>query len=46
MPDIQANGLRIHYDDQGNPDDPVMLLIMGFGAQMILWPQEFIDAMI
>lgn len=46
MPDIQANGLRIHYDDQGNPDDPVMLLIMGFGAQMILWPQEFIDAII
>lgn len=46
MPDIQANGIQIHYDDQGNPDDPVMLLIMGFGAQMTLWPQEFIDAMV
>lgn len=46
MPDIQANGITIHYDDQGNANDPAMLLIMGFGAQMTLWPQEFLDAMI
>lgn len=38
MPQIQANGLTLHYDTFGDPAHPPMLLIMGLGAQMILWP--------
>ncbi len=43
MPQITANGLAIEYDERGNPNDPAMLLIMGLGAQMLLWPDMFCD---
>ncbi len=45
MPKAQANGLELHYEEHGNPDDPAMLLIMGFGAQLTLWPDELVDAL-
>lgn len=44
MPIAQANGIPIHYEDHGNPDDPVILLIMGFAAQLTLWPDELVEA--
>ncbi|MEJ2716837.1 MAG: alpha/beta fold hydrolase [Deltaproteobacteria bacterium] len=37
----QANGIEIAYDTFGNPGDPPLLLIMGLGAQMIHWDEEF-----
>ncbi len=40
---IQANGLHIEVDDQGPPDSPVVLLIMGLGMQLIAWPQALVD---
>lgn len=43
MPQITANGLSLEYDIRGNPDDPTILLIMGLGAQMVLWPDPFCD---
>ena len=43
MPSITANGLTIHYDEHGNADDPPILLVMGLGAQMTLWPMEFVE---
>lgn len=43
MPQITANGLSIEYDERGNPSDPAILLIMGLGAQMLLWPDMFCD---
>ncbi|MGE0668797.1 MAG: alpha/beta hydrolase [Sphingomonadales bacterium] len=43
MPQITANGLSIEYDERGDPDHPAMLLIMGLGAQMLLWPDMFCD---
>ncbi|UIP07570.1 alpha/beta fold hydrolase [Erythrobacter sp. SDW2] len=46
MPDIIANGITIHYDDHGPRDADPILLIMGFGAQMTLWPQELVDALV
>lgn len=36
-----ANGIEIVYDTFGNPDSPPVLLIMGLGAQMIDWREEF-----
>jgi pimeloyl-ACP methyl ester carboxylesterase len=38
---INANGIDLAYDEFGDPDDPVMLLIMGLGTQMIAWPENF-----
>jgi pimeloyl-ACP methyl ester carboxylesterase len=36
-----ANGLALCYDSFGDPAAPPLLLIMGLGAQMILWDDEF-----
>ena len=41
MPNITANGIQIEYDTFGDPSSPPLLLIMGLGAQMIHWPEEF-----
>ena len=46
MPQTTANGVTIHYEDHGNPSDPAMLLIMGFGAQLTLWPDELVEALV
>lgn len=43
MPSIAANGLTFEYDERGNPGDPVMLLVMGLGVQMIFWPEALCD---
>ena len=46
MPNIQANGLSLHYELRGNENDPVILMIMGLGVQMILWPDALIDQLV
>lgn len=38
---IEANGLRFCYERFGDPARPALLLIMGLGAQMILWDEAF-----
>ncbi len=45
MAQIEANGVRIEFEDHGSKDGVPMLLIMGFGAQLTLWPDEFVDAL-
>ena len=45
MPKATANGIEIHYEEHGDPNDPPMLLIMGFGAQLTLWPDELVEAL-
>ena len=45
MPEITANAITLHYDTHGDPSDPPMLLVMGLGAQMTLWPPELVDAL-
>ena len=46
MPTATANGIEIHYDDHGGRGDPPILLIMGFGAQLTLWPIELVEALV
>ncbi len=41
MPDIDANGIRLHYESIGDPQQPPLILAMGLGVQMVLWPDEF-----
>ena len=43
---IQANGVRIEADDQGPPDGPVVLLIMGLGMQLIAWPRAMVQTLV
>ncbi|MFQ3206780.1 MAG: pimeloyl-ACP methyl ester carboxylesterase [Glaciecola sp.] len=38
---VSANGLQITYDSFGDPGNPVMILIMGLGTQMIHWSDQF-----
>lgn len=46
MPEVQANGLALHYDEHGDPSHPPLLLVMGLGAQMTLWPIELVEALV
>lgn len=39
MSKARANGMELEYETFGNSDNPAILLIMGLGAQMILWPE-------
>ena len=38
--------LEIHYQDMGNPGDPPVLLIMGLGAQLLLWRKGFCERLV
>ena len=38
---IEANGIRLAYEEFGDPSKPAVLLIMGLGTQMIAWPEIF-----
>ncbi|MFZ2651330.1 MAG: alpha/beta hydrolase [Burkholderiaceae bacterium] len=43
---LSANGVLIEVDDQGPPDAPPVLLIMGLGMQLVAWPQGFVNALL
>jgi pimeloyl-ACP methyl ester carboxylesterase len=34
-------GIDLYYETVGTPGDPPLLLVMGYGAQMIAWPRAF-----
>ncbi|WP_294297012.1 alpha/beta hydrolase [uncultured Sphingomonas sp.] len=46
MTAITANGITIEYEDDGDPAAPPLLLVMGLGAQLTLWPIELVDALV
>lgn len=46
MARIEANGLTLEYEDHGNPGAPPLLLVMGLGAQLTLWPIELVEALV
>ena len=46
MPNIDVNGLSLHYESLGRQTDPPILLIMGLGVQMILWPDAFCQLLV
>ena len=43
MPNAHANGIQIEYETFGDPASRPLLLIMGLGAQMVLWEEEFCE---
>jgi pimeloyl-ACP methyl ester carboxylesterase len=42
MARARTNGIELEYEVTGNPADPPVLLIMGLGAQLIVWDDEFV----
>jgi pimeloyl-ACP methyl ester carboxylesterase len=41
MARAEANGIELEYETFGDPSDPTLLLVMGLGAQLIAWPDDF-----
>jgi pimeloyl-ACP methyl ester carboxylesterase len=39
MARAKTNGIELEYDTMGSPNDPAVLLIMGFALQMTRWPE-------
>jgi pimeloyl-ACP methyl ester carboxylesterase len=48
MPTVTTpnTGIEIFYEDRGDPAAEVILLVMGLGAQMTLWPEELVAALV
>ncbi len=42
----KSGDLDIYYEDMGDPNDPAVLLIMGLGAQLLLWRKDFCEKLI
>jgi pimeloyl-ACP methyl ester carboxylesterase len=38
--------LKLYYEDMGDVDDPPVLLIMGLGAQLLLWRTGFCEKLV
>ncbi|GAA0476472.1 alpha/beta hydrolase [Parasphingorhabdus litoris] len=43
---ITANGINIEVEDHGKASDPAILLIMGYGTQLIAWPMDFVNGLV
>ena len=43
---LQSNGLRLAYEDYGDPADPVILLVAGLYNQLVRWPMEFCELLV
>ncbi|WP_285567873.1 alpha/beta hydrolase [Streptomyces sp. RTGN2] len=42
---VVSSEVSIAYESFGDPVDPPILLVMGFGAQMLAWPEGFCQAL-
>jgi pimeloyl-ACP methyl ester carboxylesterase len=41
-----TTGIEIFYEDHGDPSHEAILLVMGLGAQLTLWPDELVEALV
>lgn len=41
-----SGDIELHYEDLGDVNDPPILLIMGLGAQLTLWHNEFCEKLV
>lgn len=46
MPVVEADGLELEYESMGDPSRPALVLVMGLGANMRLWPDEICTALV
>ncbi len=45
MARVKANGIEIEYEATGNKADPALLLVMGLGAQLTIWPDSLFEGL-
>ena len=45
MPQYQTNGISLEAETFGDPKHPAMLLIMGLGCQLVVWPDALCEAL-
>lgn len=45
MAKVRANGIEIEYETVGNKADPALLLVMGLGAQLTIWPDSLFQGL-
>jgi pimeloyl-ACP methyl ester carboxylesterase len=41
----KANGIEIEYEATGRKSDPALLLVMGLGAQLTIWPDSLFEGL-
>lgn len=46
MPRAPVNGIEIEYESLGDPSGEPLLLVMGLGGQLVLWPDSFCNALV
>ncbi|HEV2428124.1 MAG TPA: alpha/beta hydrolase, partial [Acidimicrobiales bacterium] len=46
MPDAINGAVRLHYESFGVADRPAMLLINGWGSQLLSYPEAFCEALV
>lgn len=46
MPSITANGIEIAYETFGAVTDPTVLMIMGLGGQLTMWPDKLVEDLV
>jgi len=46
MPEASNGDTTLFYDTMGSPDNPTILLIMGLGAQMVAFREEFCQLLV
>lgn len=46
MATAAVNGITLEYETHGSADGEPLLLVMGLGAQLIVWPPAFIDRLV
>jgi len=45
MPQVRTNGINLEYEAFGDRGAPPLVLIMGLGGQLLLWPEDFCRAL-
>ena len=45
MARAKANGIEIEYETAGDKSDPALLMIMGLGAQLTIWPDALFEGL-
>lgn len=45
MARVKANGIEIEYETAGSKGDPALLLVMGLGAQLTIWPDSLCEGL-
>ena len=46
MPHVTANGIDLAYEIQGDDQAPPVLMIMGLGGQLTMWPDKLISDLV